>query len=154
VRNPRNPRGPRGDGPNGGGGGGRDKGKDKGGKEKRPPTVVANARPASKSHAKARRPANSASRASRQPRRCRPCPDEFLDDDIDNFGNRVDYVPGAGQTGPWPPSRRPAPGAAPVLAHPWRPATGRSPERPAQQQRRHHRYATGQAQRPAQWRTA
>ena len=36
VRNPRNPRGPRGDGPNGtGGGGGRkDKGKDKGGKEK------------------------------------------------------------------------------------------------------------------------
>src|SRR5471032_2846172 len=67
VRNPRNQRGPKGDGPNGGGGGGgrRDKGKDKAARTKRPPTAVANAQPVSKSRAKAPRPANSASQASR-----------------------------------------------------------------------------------------
>ena len=65
VRNPRNPRGPRGDGPNGGGGGvARTRARTKARKNQRPP-VAASARPVSKSHAKARRPANSASQASR-----------------------------------------------------------------------------------------
>ncbi|KAF1031873.1 MAG: ATP-dependent RNA helicase RhlE [Pseudomonas sp.] len=92
VRNPRNPRGPKGDGPNGGGGGGRrDKGKDKG-KEK------------SASNSRGERPARekkpregTQAREQRQPGQPRlpadRAPDEFLDDDIDNFGNRVDYVP-------------------------------------------------------------
>ncbi|MEZ1319092.1 DEAD/DEAH box helicase [Pseudomonas fluorescens] len=94
VRNPRNPRGPRGDGPNGSGGGGgrKDKGKDKGGKEK------------SASSGRGERPAREQKpregTAAREQQRAavpRPAPDrapdEFLDDDIDNFGNRVDYVP-------------------------------------------------------------
>ncbi|KQW34189.1 DEAD/DEAH box helicase [Pseudomonas brassicacearum] len=94
VRNPRNARGPRGDGPNGGGGGGgrKDKGKDKG-KEK----------PASNSNGRGERPAREQKPREGTPAReqQRPAPraaadrapDEFLDDDIDNFGNRVDYVP-------------------------------------------------------------
>lgn len=88
VRNPRNPRGPRGDGPNGSGGGRKDKGKDKGGKEK--PAAGRGERPAQKPRegTPAREQQRPAPRAAAD-----RAPDEFLDDDIDNFGNRVDYVP-------------------------------------------------------------
>ncbi|WP_095081483.1 DEAD/DEAH box helicase [Pseudomonas sp. Irchel s3h17] len=88
VRNPRNPRGPRGDGPNGGGGGRKDKGKDKGGKEK--PPAARGERPAQKPRegTPAREQQRPAPRAAAD-----RAPDEFLDDDVDNFGNRVDYVP-------------------------------------------------------------
>ncbi|WP_248765510.1 DEAD/DEAH box helicase [Pseudomonas protegens] len=87
VRNPRNPRGPRGDGPNGGGGGGgrKDKGKDKGGKDK----PARGERPAREQKPREGTPA----REQRQPTpRADRAPDEFLDDDVDNFGNRADYV--------------------------------------------------------------
>ncbi|PRA60165.1 MULTISPECIES: DEAD/DEAH box helicase [Pseudomonas] len=90
VRNPRNARGPRGDGPNGGGGGGgrKDKGKDKG-KEK--PAAGRGERQAQKPRegTPAREQQRPAPRAAAPDR----APDEFLDDDVDNFGNRVDYVP-------------------------------------------------------------
>ncbi|WP_025131073.1 DEAD/DEAH box helicase [Pseudomonas sp. PH1b] len=87
VRNPRNARGPRGDGPNGGGGGGgrKDKGKDKGGKDK----PARGERPAREHKPREGTPA----REQRQPTpRADRAPDEFLDDDVDNFGNRADYV--------------------------------------------------------------
>ncbi|MGL6243044.1 DEAD/DEAH box helicase [Pseudomonas sp.] len=95
VRNPRNPRGPRGDGPNGtGGGGGRkDKGKDKGGKEKAPATGRGD-RPAREQKPREGTPAREQQRPAPRAAADR-APDEFLDDDIDNFGNRVDYVPQA-----------------------------------------------------------
>ncbi|KHA74249.1 DEAD/DEAH box helicase [Pseudomonas chlororaphis] len=92
VRNPRNPRGPRGDGPNGGGGGGgrKDKGKDKG-KEK--PAGERGERPARQQKPREGTPSRE-QRPSQPPRAAADrAPDEFLDDDIDNFGNRVDYVP-------------------------------------------------------------
>ena len=93
VRNPRNPRGPRGDGPNGGGGGGgrKDKGKDKGGKEK--PAAARGERPAREQKPREGTPAREQRQPSQPPRAADRAPDEFLDDDIDNFGNRVDYVP-------------------------------------------------------------
>ncbi|MDB5978992.1 MAG: rhlE 1 [Pseudomonas sp.] len=84
--NPRNPRGPRGDGPTGtGGGGGRkDKGKDKGTEK------PAGARP----ERAAQKPREGTpAREQRQPTpRADRAPDEFLDDEVDNFGNRADYV--------------------------------------------------------------
>lgn len=90
VRNPRNaPRGPRGDGPgNGGGGGRKDKGKDKG-KEK--PAAARGERPAREQKPREAQPA----REQRQPTPrsdANRAPDEFRDDDVDNFGNRADYV--------------------------------------------------------------
>ena len=94
VRNPRNPRGPKGDGPNGGGGGGgrRDKGKDKG-KEKSA-TSSRGERPAREQKPREGTPAREQRQPSQPPRAAADrAPDEFLDDDIDNFGNRVDYVP-------------------------------------------------------------
>ncbi|WP_296186418.1 DEAD/DEAH box helicase [Pseudomonas sp. UBA1879] len=127
VRNPRNARGPRGDGPNGGGGGGgrKDKGKDKG-KEK--PAAAASgerpARPARQQKPRQGTPSNEA-RASQPPApRADRAPDEFLDDEVDNFGNRADYVspyqgknqqgrnrrPGAPATGAAPAPRGQAPG--------------------------------------------
>jgi ATP-dependent RNA helicase RhlE len=93
MRNPRNPRGPRGDGPNGGGGGGgrKDKGKDKG-KEK--PAAERGERPARQQKPREGTPAREQRQPSQAPRAAADrAPDEFLDDDIDNFGNRVDYVP-------------------------------------------------------------
>ena len=93
VRNPRNPpRGPRGDGPNGGGGGRKDKGKDKG-KEK--PAAARGERPAREQKPREGTPAReprqqSAPSAPRQD--ANRAPDEFRDDDVDNFGNRADYV--------------------------------------------------------------
>jgi ATP-dependent RNA helicase RhlE len=96
MRNPRNPRGPRGDGPNGGGGGSgrKDKGKDKG-KEK--PAAGERSergeRPARQQKPREGTPARE-QRPSQPPRAAADrAPDEFLDDDVDNFGNRVDYVP-------------------------------------------------------------
>ncbi|CAI8892986.1 DEAD/DEAH box helicase [Pseudomonas sp. PDM26] len=93
MRNPRNPRGPRGDGPNGSGGGGgrKDKGKDKG-KEK--PAGERGERPARQQKPREGTPAREQRQPSQAPRAAADrAPDEFLDDDIDNFGNRVDYVP-------------------------------------------------------------
>ncbi|WP_434560352.1 DEAD/DEAH box helicase [Pseudomonas sp. Z4-20] len=92
VRNPRNPRGPRGDGPNGGGGGGgrKDKGKDKG-KEKAA-TSGRGERPAREQKPREGTPAREQQRPAPRATADR-APDEFLDDDVDNFGNRVDYVP-------------------------------------------------------------
>ncbi|AXP05775.1 MULTISPECIES: DEAD/DEAH box helicase [Pseudomonas] len=92
VRNPRNARGPRGDGPNGGGGGGgrKDKGKDKG-KEK-PASNSRGERPAREQKPREGTPAREQQRPVPRAAADR-APDEFLDDDIDNFGNRVDYVP-------------------------------------------------------------
>ena len=93
MRNPRNARGPRGDGPNGGGGGGgrKDKGKDKG-KEK--PAGERGERPARQQKPREGTPAREQRQPSQPPRAAADrAPDEFLDDDIDNFGNRVDYVP-------------------------------------------------------------
>jgi ATP-dependent RNA helicase RhlE len=96
VRNPRNPRGPKGDGPNGGGGGGgrRDKGKDKG-KEKSASNGRGE-RPAREQKPREGTPAREQRQPSQPPRAAADrAPDEFLDDDVDNFGNRVDYVPQA-----------------------------------------------------------
>ncbi|MBT2340153.1 MULTISPECIES: DEAD/DEAH box helicase [Pseudomonas] len=95
VRNPRNARGPRGDGPNGGGGGGggggrKDKGKDKG-KEK-PASSSRGERPAREQKPREGSPAREQQRPAPRAAADR-APDEFLDDDVDNFGNRVDYVP-------------------------------------------------------------
>ncbi|WGO93112.1 DEAD/DEAH box helicase [Pseudomonas viciae] len=92
VRNPRNARGPRGDGPNGGGGGGgrKDKGKDKG-KEK-PASNSRGERPAREQKPREGTPAREQQRPAPRAAADR-APDEFLDDDVDNFGNRVDYVP-------------------------------------------------------------
>ncbi|WP_434766995.1 DEAD/DEAH box helicase [Pseudomonas triticicola] len=98
IRNPRNSRGPRGDGPNGGGGGGgrKDKGKDKG-KEK--PAGERGERPARQQKPREGTPSRD-QRPSQPPRAAADrAPDEFLDDDIDNFGNRVDYVPKAAPAG-------------------------------------------------------
>ncbi|WP_205888759.1 DEAD/DEAH box helicase [Pseudomonas frederiksbergensis] len=93
VRNPRNPRGPRGDGPNGGGGGRKDKGKDKG-KDKPAAGGDRGERPARQQ--KPREGTREQRQPSQPPRAAADrAPDEFLDDDIDNFGNRVDYVPQA-----------------------------------------------------------
>jgi len=77
---PRGPRGPRGGSPAAAGserqGGRKDKGKDKG-REKPAQAAKAEQQPREQ-----RQPTPRADRA----------PDEFLDDDVDNFGNRADYV--------------------------------------------------------------
>ena len=127
VRNPRNARGPRGDGPNGSGSGGgrKDKGKDKG-KEKPAAAAASGERPARP--ARPQKPRQGT--ASSESRQSQPAasganraPDEFLDDEVDNFGNRADYVspyqnknqsrgrrPGAPATGAAPAPRGQAPG--------------------------------------------
>ncbi|WP_129972228.1 MULTISPECIES: DEAD/DEAH box helicase [unclassified Pseudomonas] len=95
MRNPRNARGPRGDGPNGGGGGGRkDKGKDKGKEKPAGERGERGERPARQQKPREGTPAREQRQPSQPPRAAADrAPDEFLDDDIDNFGNRVDYVP-------------------------------------------------------------
>ncbi|UVJ43753.1 DEAD/DEAH box helicase [Pseudomonas sp. LS1212] len=82
---PRNARGPRADGANAHGGGRKDKGKDKG-KEK-PAGARQERQPRDQKPRQAQdaQPAAPAVRANR-------APDEFLDDEVDNFGNRADYV--------------------------------------------------------------
>ncbi|AEV65477.1 DEAD/DEAH box helicase [Pseudomonas ogarae] len=95
VRNPRNARGPRGDGPNGGGGGGggrKDKGKDKGKEKSASNSNGRGERPAREQKPREGTPAREQQRPAPRAAADR-APDEFLDDDIDNFGNRVDYVP-------------------------------------------------------------
>jgi len=96
MRNPRNGRGPRGDGPNGGGGGGgrKDKGKDKGKEKPAGERGERGERPARQQKPREGTPAREQRQPSQPPRAAADrAPDEFLDDDIDNFGNRVDYVP-------------------------------------------------------------
>ncbi|WP_085689666.1 MULTISPECIES: DEAD/DEAH box helicase [unclassified Pseudomonas] len=96
MRNPRNARGPRGDGPNGGGGGGgrKDKGKDKGKEKPAGERGERGERPARQQKPREGTPAREQRQPSQPPRAAADrAPDEFLDDDIDNFGNRVDYVP-------------------------------------------------------------
>ncbi|WP_447772168.1 DEAD/DEAH box helicase [Pseudomonas kilonensis] len=94
VRNPRNARGPRGDGPNGGGGGGgrKDKGKDKGKEKSASNSNGRGERPAREQKSREGTPAREQQRPAPRAAADR-APDEFLDDDVDNFGNRVDYVP-------------------------------------------------------------
>jgi len=90
VREPQKPRQPRGAKAEGErqNGGRRDKGKD-GGKAKSQPQ--AKAKPARGQQPRSQaRPAPAAGAPALPPDRA---PDEFRDDDIDNFGNRVDYVP-------------------------------------------------------------
>ena len=70
--------------------GGKGKGKDKGGKEK-PADSGRGERPA-----REQKPREGTAREQQRPApraAADRAPDEFLDDDIDNFGNRVDYVP-------------------------------------------------------------
>ncbi len=84
VREPQKPRQPRGGSPSGErhGGGRKDKGKDSG---------RAKAQPGRQQQPRAARPAapTAAAVPTLPPDRA---PDEFRDDEIDNFGNRVDYV--------------------------------------------------------------
>jgi ATP-dependent RNA helicase RhlE len=71
----------------------KDKGKDKG-KEK--PANGRGERPAREQKPREGTPAREQRQPSQPPRAAADrAPDEFLDDDIDNFGNRVDYVPQA-----------------------------------------------------------
>ena len=96
ANNPRNARTPRADGTSNSGAGRKDKGKDKG-KEK----------PAGARSERQPRDQKPREAGARQPRSAEPrqaqaarsdvndgnrAPDEFRDDDIDNFGNRADYV--------------------------------------------------------------
>jgi len=133
VRNPRNARGPRGDGPNGGGGGGgrKDKGKDKGKDKDKPAAAAApseGARPARDQQRRQKPRQGTPSAEARPSKPTAPSgnrdPEEFLDDDVDNFGNRADYVspyqnknqqgrnrrPGAPATGSAPAPRGPSAG--------------------------------------------
>jgi ATP-dependent RNA helicase RhlE len=101
VRNPRGGRGQRGEGSNAGGR--KDKGKDKGKeKDKEKPAAAAattgegEQRPA-RNQQRRNKPrqgtASSEARATQPPApRADRDPEEFLDDDVDNFGNRADYV--------------------------------------------------------------
>ncbi|MFK3798340.1 MULTISPECIES: DEAD/DEAH box helicase [unclassified Pseudomonas] len=98
VRNPRNGRGQRGENANGGR---KDKGKDKGKeKDKEKPAAAATAegeqRPA-RNQQRRQKPRQGTPSAEARPSkppapRADRDPEEFLDDDVDNFGNRADYV--------------------------------------------------------------
>ncbi|MFJ3469280.1 DEAD/DEAH box helicase [Pseudomonas sp. NPDC090201] len=126
VRNPRNGRGPRGDGPNGGGGGGgrKDKGKDKGKDKEKPAAAAASEgeRPARNQQRRQKprqgTPSGEARQAQPQPApRANRDPEEFLDDEVDNFGNRADYVSpyqGKNQQGRGRRPGAPATGTAPA----------------------------------------
>jgi ATP-dependent RNA helicase RhlE len=122
VRNPRGARAPRGEGDKNNGGR-RDKGKDKG-KEK-PAAAAANgerpARPPRERKPREGTPRGERSSQAQAAPRPTPdrAPDEFRDDEVDNFGNRVDYVsPYQGKNQnrgrrPGAPAAAPAAGAAP-----------------------------------------
>ncbi|GFM83023.1 ATP-dependent RNA helicase RhlE [Pseudomonas cichorii] len=120
VRNPRAPRAPRGEGEKSSNNGGRrDKGKDKG-KEK-PAAAASGERPARQP--RERKPREGTPREQRQSQPPRPssdrAPDEFLDDEVDNFGNRADYVSpyqGKNQGRGRRPGAPAAPGATPAGA--------------------------------------
>ncbi|MDE1167106.1 MAG: DEAD/DEAH box helicase [Pseudomonas sp.] len=128
ANNPRNSRGgSRAEGSNAGGAGRKDKGKDKG-KEK--PAGARSERQPRDQKPRQAQPAQPQAQA--QVSSANRAPDEFLDDEVDNFGNRADYVSpyqGKGQQGR---NRRPgapaaaAPGAAAPASAPrqGRPAGG------------------------------
>ncbi|PWB32146.1 DEAD/DEAH box helicase [Pseudomonas sp. SDI] len=90
-------RGQRADGSNAGSGGRKDKGKDKG-KEKDKPAgdksseKAASGRQERKPRDKKPRQTPSDQSATPTPASANRDPEEFLDDDVDNFGNRADYV--------------------------------------------------------------
>ena len=93
---PRTGRGQRADGSNTGSGGRKDKGKDKG-KEKdkageKPAEKAAGGRQERKPRDKKPRPAQAGGQSAIPPVPANRDPEEFLDDEIDNFGNRADYV--------------------------------------------------------------
>lgn len=93
---PRTGRGQRADGTNTGSGGRKDKGKDKG-KEKdkageKSAEKAAGGRQERKPRDKKPRPAQSAGQSAIPPVPANRDPEEFLDDEVDNFGNRADYV--------------------------------------------------------------
>ncbi len=95
VRNPRGARPARGDGDKNNGGR-RDKGKDKG-KEKPAAAAASGERPARQPREKKPREGTPrgeqrASQAAATRPQSDRAPDEFLDDEVDNFGNRADYV--------------------------------------------------------------
>ncbi|MBX8515748.1 DEAD/DEAH box helicase [Pseudomonas cichorii] len=121
VRNPRAARAPRAEGEKSSNNGGRrDKGKDKG-KEKPAATAASGERPARQP--RERKPREGTPREQRQSQPPRPspdrAPDEFRDDDVDNFGNRADYVSpyqGKNQGRGRRPGAPAAPGAAPTGA--------------------------------------
>jgi ATP-dependent RNA helicase RhlE len=90
VRNPRAARAPRGEGAASNSGGRKDKGKDKG-KEK--PAAAAGERPARQPREQKPREGTPREQRAAVPRPAPDrAPDEFLDDEVDNFGNRADYV--------------------------------------------------------------
>jgi ATP-dependent RNA helicase RhlE len=114
ANNARGARAPRGDGSSNAGGGRKDKGKDKG-KEK-PAGARSERQPRDQ---KPRQP--QAARSAVEPAvSANRAPDEFLDDEVDNFGNRADYVsPYQGKNqgrGRRPGAAAPAGGAAPAPA--------------------------------------
>ena len=89
-------RNPRGEGSNAGGGGRKDKGKDKG-REKtapeKPAEKTAGQQPRPERKPRNKKPAQSSS--TQQGVSAAPAnrdPEAFLDDEVDNFGNRADYV--------------------------------------------------------------
>ncbi|MGX1124827.1 DEAD/DEAH box helicase [Pseudomonas sp. HLS-6 TE3448] len=89
-------RGQRADGTNTGSGGRKDKGKDKG-KEKdkageKSAEKAAGGRQERKPRDKKPRPAQAAGQSAIPPVPANRDPEEFLDDEVDNFGNRADYV--------------------------------------------------------------
>ena len=138
VRNPRGARAPRGEGDKNNGGR-RDKGKDKG-KEKPAAAAATGDRPARQ--AREKKPREGTPRGEQRPAQAAPrpsadrAPDEFRDDEVDNFGNSVDYVspyqgknqsrgrrPGApGATAPA--TAAPSAGGAARPANPGRPSGG------------------------------
>ncbi|NES08927.1 DEAD/DEAH box helicase [Pseudomonas laurentiana] len=93
---PRTGRGQRADGTNTGSGGRKDKGKDKG-KEKdkageKSAEKAAGGRQERKPRDKKPRPAPAGGQSAIPPVPANRDPEEFLDDEVDNFGNRADYV--------------------------------------------------------------
>ncbi|GFM72703.1 ATP-dependent RNA helicase RhlE [Pseudomonas cichorii] len=122
VRNPRAPRAPRGEGEKSSNNGGRrDKGKDKGKEKPAAAAAASGERPARQP--RERKPREGTPREQRQSQPPRPAadraPDEFLDDDVDNFGNRADYVSpyqGKNQGRGRRPGAPAAPGATPAGA--------------------------------------
>ncbi|MBV6289085.1 DEAD/DEAH box helicase [Pseudomonas aegrilactucae] len=117
--NPRGGRGQRGDGSNAGSGGRKDKGKDKGQEKDKPAgeratEKAAGGRPERKprDNSKTRQaPSGQAAVAPKAP--ADRDPEAFLDDEVDNFGNRADYVSPYQNKGGQGRNRRPgAPAAA------------------------------------------
>ncbi|GFM68491.1 ATP-dependent RNA helicase RhlE [Pseudomonas cichorii] len=122
VRNPRAARAPRGEGEKSSNNGGRrDKGKDKGKEKPAAAAAAPGERPARQPRERKPREGTPREQRHSQPPRPSPdrAPDEFRDDDVDNFGNRADYVSpyqGKNQGRGRRPGAPAAPGAAPAGA--------------------------------------